>query len=387
MTFKRNNKVAEFVFPALICIFMFFLVIFSNTNIEAAKSGLTLWATSVVPSLFPFLFLTEILSKTKLIPFIGRKLNKIVRKIFNVPGEGAFAFLMGLISGYPTGAKIVTDLRNKGICTKNEGNRMLTFTNNAGPLFIIGTIGVGFFGNKTIGILLFVTHILSCITVGIIMKYFSKEQIASIKSNDTKKTPDFNNSSDAISTILMIGGYIVMFSVLISVLNRIHLLDFLSIFISPILSVFNITSSFSVPFISGFIELTNGIYAISNIAVKNISINIILSSFLLGFGGISVCMQVYTIISKSDLSIKKYVIGKLIQGIIAAFYTYLLIRFIPVFNFDITETFAPISSAITYPICFFGINNYFILFAVLCIIIYFVFTIPSKNCKSDNKFN
>ena len=243
MTFKRNNKVAEYVFPALICIFMFFLIIFSNTNIEAAKSGLTLWATNVVPSLFPFLFLTEILSRTKLIPIIGRKLNKVVRKVFNVPGEGAFAFLMGLISGYPIGAKIVTDFRNKGICTKDEGNRMLAFTNNAGPLFIVGTIGVGFFGNKTIGLLLLITHILSCITVGIIMKYFSKDQTSYIKLNDTKKAPDFNNSSDAISTILMIGGYIVMFSVLISILNRLHLLNFLSIFLSSILSIFNISSS------------------------------------------------------------------------------------------------------------------------------------------------
>lgn len=381
MSFKKNNKVVEFLLPVLICIFMFFLIIFSNTNIEAAKSGLSLWATTVVPSLFPFLFLTEVLNKTKLVSFIGKKLNRIIKKIFNVPGEGAFAFLMGLISGYPVGAKIVTNFRNKGICTQDEGNRMLAFTNNAGPLFIIGTVGVGFFGNKTIGFLLFFTHLLACITVGIILKFFSKYDSKDINlvSNDE----DGSNTSDAISTILMIGGYIVIFSVLLSILDRLHILNFLSILITPILSIFNIDSSFSVPFLSGILELTNGINLVSNIAVKSISLNMILSAFLLGFGGLSVSMQVYNIISKSDLSIKKYIIGKLMQGLIAGFYTFLAIKFIPIFNFDIAETFAPISTAISYPICFFGINNYFILFAVLCIIVYFIFAIPSKSRIND----
>ena len=63
-----------------------------------------------------------------------------MRPLFNVPGEGAFAFLMGLISGYPVGAKIVTDLKDNNLCTTEEAERMLCFTNNSGPLFIIGTV-------------------------------------------------------------------------------------------------------------------------------------------------------------------------------------------------------------------------------------------------------
>ena len=63
-----------------------------------------------------------------------------MRPLFNVPGESAYAFIMGLISGYPVGAKIVTDLRKTNLCSKDEGERMLCFTNNSGPLFIIGTV-------------------------------------------------------------------------------------------------------------------------------------------------------------------------------------------------------------------------------------------------------
>ena len=63
-----------------------------------------------------------------------------MRPIFNVPGEGAFPLIMGIISGYPVGAKIVTNFRKNNICTKEEAERLITFTNNSGPLFIIGTV-------------------------------------------------------------------------------------------------------------------------------------------------------------------------------------------------------------------------------------------------------
>ena len=64
----------------------------------------------------------------------------------------------------------------------------------------------------------------------------------------------------------------------------------------------------------------------------NISISIIVCAFLLGFGGVSVFLQVFSIVSKSNISIKPYIIGKLLQGTIAAFYTYLLIQNFSIFN-------------------------------------------------------
>ena len=104
------------------------------------RIGLSLWVTSVVPALLPFFIACELLTHTDIIEFLGIKLNKIMRPLFNVPGEGAFPLIMGIISGYPVGAKIVTNFRKNGICTKEEGERLLTFTNNSGPLFIIGTV-------------------------------------------------------------------------------------------------------------------------------------------------------------------------------------------------------------------------------------------------------
>lgn len=86
----------------------------------------------------------------------------------------------------------------------------------------------------------------------------------------------------------------------------------------------------------GLVELTNGLKLCSNLNVKNISINIIFSAFLLGFGGFSILLQVLSITSKSDLSIKTYIYGKLMQGVIAAFYTYLILNNLALFNFNIT---------------------------------------------------
>lgn len=99
--------------------------------------------------------------------------------------------------------------------------------------------------------------------------------------------------------------------------------------------VYGIDTSFASPLISGFLEITNGINSISCIASKKLSINIIISAFLLGFGGISVLLQVWSITSKTDLSIKPYLYGKLLQGIFASFYTYVFINIIPFFNFDL----------------------------------------------------
>ena len=135
LSFKKN------ILPFLFCAFTICLLIFSKQNLSATKDGLWLWANSVVPSLLPFFIATELLSYTNVTYFLGKLLNGIMRPIFNVPGEGSFAFIMGIISGYPTGAKILVNFRENQIASREECERLLAFTNNSGPLFIIGTVG------------------------------------------------------------------------------------------------------------------------------------------------------------------------------------------------------------------------------------------------------
>ena len=133
-------SIRKYFISIISVIFVITLVLYSTSNLQAAKDGLNLWWNHVVPSLFPFFVATEILCSTNLVTLFGKILEKPVKKIFNVPGEGAIAFVMGIISGYPTGAKIVCNLKKDGICNKEEAERLIAFTNNSGPLFILGTV-------------------------------------------------------------------------------------------------------------------------------------------------------------------------------------------------------------------------------------------------------
>lgn len=334
-------------------LYLFFLVLFAKSNFNAAKKGITLWANNVVPSLFPFFVAVELLKHTNLIYFLSIKLDKYMKPIFNLPGVASFPFVMGLISGYPVGAKIVSDLYSNNLCTQKEAERMLAFTNNSGPLFIIGTVGCSFYSNTSIGILLLISHILSSICVGIILGIISRIKSATNKfTANSRQSASVNNFSSllqddikiadlggilgsaivsAIKSILMIGGFVTIFSVILSILNNTKILTIISYFIS---NIFHINPDYIVGLLTGFLEFTNGLYKISTINNKMLSINLILSSFIIGFGGISVTLQVLNIISKNKLSIKTYIFGKLLHGTISALFTFLILS-IPIFSLNL----------------------------------------------------
>ena len=339
----------KLILPTIFCLFTICLVIFSKSNLTAAKNGLVLWANNVVPSLLPFFIATELLGYTNVVNKLGKLLNPIMRPIFNVPGVGSYALLMGIISGYPTGAKIVCNLKEQGLLTDVESERLLAFTNNSGPLFILGTVGVSLLGNTLIGFLLLLTHILACISVGILFRFWKKNKNSNfsnlkININNNKQLVNFSNLGEvlgksitsSISTIVMIGGFVVLFSVVLSILKNSNIIELLAHIIFPFFRLFGIQDfNFCTSFISGFLELTNGVMSISTIPCKNISINIILTSFLLGFAGISILLQVYSIIAKSNISIKPYIVGKLLHGLFAALYTFLFITYCPIFNLNL----------------------------------------------------
>ena len=200
------------------------------------------------------------------------------------------------------------------------------------------------YGSSTIGVLLFISHILACLTVGFLFRYWKKNIYSTFhfipqKNNDIS----FSNLgsiiassiSNATSTLFMIGGFIVLFSVIISIFEESHILNVFTLFFTPFFYFMHIPTSFISPILIGVLEITNGISQISSIHIRAISFNLIITSFVLGLGGISVLLQIFSITSQSDLSIKPYIIGKTLQGIISALYTYIIITLFPVFNFNL----------------------------------------------------
>lgn len=325
-------KLKKIIIPTCIYTFTIFLILFSSDNLLAAKNGILLWATSVVPSLLPFFIATELLNYTNIINILGKLLNKFMRPIFNVPGEGSFALIMGIISGYPIGAKIISNLKSQGICTEEECERLLAFTNNSGPLFIIGTVGISLFSSSTIGFKLFISHLLACLTVGFLFRWWKSNSISRNTTNIKQYNMPLNfgnlgeiisNSiQNAIHSVIIIGGFVVLFSVIVSMLNNSQILKILCIFITPILTLLKIPLGYGASIITGLIEVTNGIQLAS---LEATSISIIICSFLLGFGGISVLLQVLSITSKAKISIKPYIIGKFLQACISAIFMCFLI--------------------------------------------------------------
>jgi sporulation integral membrane protein YlbJ len=284
-----------------------------------------------------------LLCKTNLIPLAGKYLGKIMKPVFNEPGESAIAIIIGTISGYPVGAKVVCSLVRENKISKEEAERLLAFCNNSGPLFILGTVGIALFGNKTIGFILLITHILASLSVGIIYKFWSpstytKRKIleqnnsnntnnifidntynknfsyqnsksnfkininnysnASSKNNNKKTSSNITLSNlgeaigssitSSISSIMLVGGFIVIFSVILSIINNYNLFAFLQ----PIEQKLNLPQDILKAFASGLLELTNGLKEISLINISNFQnsnfeflfkLKILLSAALLRF--------------------------------------------------------------------------------------------------------
>lgn len=350
-------KIKKYIFPITILIFLILLVSFSETSFKSAHSGFMLWANNVLPALLPFFICIELIKATNFMEALGKFLEPIMKPIFKVPGCGAFAIVMGMSSGYPVGAKIVSDLRENDCCTKTEGERLLAFTNTSGPLFIIGSVGVGMFGDSKIGLLLLLTHFAASISVGILFRFYNtkdKEIIHNDYISKNKKAFKFsllgelmsNAIKNSITTLLLICGYMIFFSVLTNIFSNTNISFYLSKIIDSFLHILGFSKEMSLPIINGTMEVTGGISELS--LLKNIDYIELLPcvAFVLGFGGFSVCMQVNSIIASTDLSIKPYILGKFLQGIISSILTFLMIKFTNFLDIEVLEVMNYSSSTV-----------------------------------------
>lgn len=356
--FKKQNSMfvvhlKDYILPSIIVILLILIVCFSSSSLIVARESFMLWVNNVIPSLLPFFICIEVLKKTNFLKIVGKALNPIMYPIFNVPGCGAFALAMGITSGYPVGAKVASDLYLENLCSKTEAERLIAFTNSSGPLFIIGAIGSGMFFDSKVGLLLFLTHFLSSITVGFLFRFYKRNNTSkdiipqvSIKSK-TSEALTFKNigkamgdaMSKSISTLLLIAGYIVFFAVLSNILEQTGISSFFVNWINEILKFMHIPKEMSNGIFTGILEITNGINKISTLKGIEYAKCLPVVAFILGFGGFSVHMQVASIIADAKLSMKPYLAGKFLQGIFASIYTYLLMKFTNFFSLDVVESF------------------------------------------------
>ncbi|WP_309228293.1 nucleoside recognition domain-containing protein [Virgibacillus sp. NKC19-3] len=156
--------------------FAFALLKFPDQALEASIRGLNIWWESVFPSLLPFFITAELLTGFGVVKFIGVLFEPVMRPLFNVPGVGSFGWMMGMSSGYPTGAKIAARLREKKQLSQIEAERLVSFTNASSPLFIFGAVSIGFFHDAKLGVLLATCHYLGNAIVGICMRFYRHKE-------------------------------------------------------------------------------------------------------------------------------------------------------------------------------------------------------------------
>ena len=277
------------------------MIIHPQSTFQGAVSGLKTWAMILVPSLLPFMIISDILVELGVVRLLGILLEPLMRPLFKQPGESGFVVAMGFTSGFPMGAVLTNTLYEKKIVTKDEAGRLLAFTNNSSPLFLLVAIPIGMFNNPHIGIILLIAHYGANLLLGLILGIEEKQNDPHYHFYWDNSLKDFFGLSKrihsqlgtllgsavhkSIQNILTVGGFVVFFAVLIQILQETSLFYIITLFFSKLLGFFSINPNLSEALTIGFFEITLGA---QKAAQTNTVLNeqLIIVSLILGWSGL-----------------------------------------------------------------------------------------------------
>ena len=380
--FKNSkNKIITIIILAICFVFILNPSVYSKSCLNA----ISVWALNVLPMLLPFFIFTRII--VSICPPKKSVLDKPFKKFYNTPNGSFLIFFLSVISGYPMGAKLISNMYENKYIDNDDALSTLSFCSISGPMFMIGTVGVSIFHSYKTGLIIMIANLLASIFNGLIFRkrikskqiYNKKEDNNFLKGsnlqiknvdlslnreknlNKTDKIKDLNiekdrienrfikekledktneykekkieqnsdnkNESsniladsvyDSLNSILIVGVYIMLSFLIIDLLKNI---GFIFNVASAICGVFNITDKQNVveSVLSGLVEITRGNI---DLATTNISLQAktIISSGLIGFGGISVLMQSSAFIKNLNLPINSIVTQKVCQGLLSTLF-------------------------------------------------------------------
>ena len=297
-------------------IFCCILIIALNPEIyiQSAFFGIKLWAIKVLPALLPFFFLTTLAIKLGGADFIAKVFEKPCNALFKVNGAGAFIFVMSLLSGYPVGAKMIADFYNQGFLTKDESTKFSTFCSTSGPLFIIGSVGLGMFNDKRAGFIILISHILSAVLCGIIFSFYGKhcKTTTFLKPEEKSKNALYDCIYSSVISVAIVGGFVCVFTLLLDIAKNLNLLLPLQSVLTPFFG-----KELSSAFCYGLIECTSGCNLLANCGLSTYSLAF--ASALISFGGVSVWAQSIIFLSQAKVNLKVFYLSKTLQAISSFF--------------------------------------------------------------------
>lgn len=319
----------KILFSVIIMLFLMFLTFEilteSGTILKSVMFSFTIWRDNIFPSLFPFFVLSEILINYGLVEFISELFKPLMNKLFKVSGNGAFVFFMSIISGFPSNSKYVRELYLKGLIDENEASKLLTFTHFSNPLFILGTVSILFLNNKEVGLLILLCHYLTNIIIGLIFRNYYpckndnskvslKQAVIKMHNKRINNEQNFgqiitNSLINSINTLLLILGIVTMFLCITTIIdNNINI------------------NNYNQSILNGFFEMTQGLKYVSILDIP-LKFKSVITTMILSFGGLSVHMQVISILSDTKIKYLPFFTARLLHASIASLMCYIIFDF------------------------------------------------------------
>ena len=313
---KKLKSITLFVITALAFVS---ILIHSQASTSGVTQGLLFSANILIPSLFPFMFLASFAVQSGLSAKLNSPLNKITKSLFNLPGCTAATIFISFIGGYPTGARGIATLYERKEINEQQAAQMLCFTIGGGPAFIISVVGGTFLGNTKTGLILFAAHVISSIFIGIAVGWYTKLKQVPISNNVNKNsTADISKAlvqscTDTTYAIINTCAFVILFSSLLSILNASLLQNFITQLFILLKAPLYVAQSI-IPII---FEVTSG----CSLSTQY-SIPAEILAFALGWAGICIHFQIFSTLSNIRFSKIKFIIFRLMHGILSAILTH-----------------------------------------------------------------
>lgn len=300
---------------------------------EGARLGLRIWGEIVVPALLPFFIGAEILMDLGVVSLVGVLLEPLMRPVFALPGAASFALAVGYTSGYPVGAAVAARLRQEGLLTREEAERVVSFCNNASPLFILVAVSVGMFGNPALGPFILAVHYLSNLSIGFALGRLAPRAAAHNPRPAAAPLvilPLGRMLSKAVGAatgkMLQVGGFIILFAVIITLARHFGLLDVPIRCLERILPAFGLPPQLATPLVSGFFEMTLGTNLAAQAAVPLVY-KLAAVQAVLAWSGLSIQAQIAAFVAQTDVRLRTYYLSRLAQVVLAILLTLVLFPF------------------------------------------------------------
>lgn len=304
----------NFLSYALFFLFIIIALIYSvNRNfVPSFWEGLRLWIFFVLPALFPYFFITAILSSLSVTQKLSLKLSPFTKRFFNVNGTIGYAYFMSLISGYPVGAKLIFDLKENGLISDTESVRGAAICSTTSVSFTVSVIGNAMFKNTLFGIFVFLSAVISSFFVGLVFSFYKRnekplEKIYTSKENTTDNVL-YNSAYSSVISILIVGALITVFYIFTDMLLKLNVLspviNFLSLFLGE-----DISESITL----GFFESTRALQSLSSLPLSFLSLPI--TSAICGFGGLSVILQSLSYLKRAKIKTAPFLFSKILSAV------------------------------------------------------------------------